>query len=335
MAETTSGSPASAEVRKWSFVPGAKGFILWLGGSLAGLTAILYTAGYLVTRAHLSMLGLYGVVDFGGDYFVQEGAKFFLVVGYSFGRSAVLPLLELVGATAVAVMTLRYLLWRTRVKRWCDNLRARCPDLGADGPLRAIAFVLLFFLFLEHSETALVKFQLPLCITNLLYTDSGTAKCGPSMQEGAKSLKAALLHRDDAVLTDAFFDLMYRMAQATLLAYMTWWAVPPRRWRSWFVAPPLVAALLIYVISLPMDYGVLLRPIAYPRITLALDEKAAFAIAGPLYLLSKTANDFVVWDASVRKLFWIPSGSVKRAEVGGVYDLFASAPEHAASESKK
>ena len=65
-----------------SLVVGVKGFLVWLGGSLASITAVFYATGYLITRAHLSMLGLHGVLDFDNHYIVQEGGKFFLVVGY-------------------------------------------------------------------------------------------------------------------------------------------------------------------------------------------------------------------------------------------------------------
>jgi hypothetical protein len=41
--------------------------------------------------------------------------------------------------------------------------------------------------------------------------------------------------------------------------------------------------------------------------------------------LNQTTQEFVVWDASIRKLFWIPAATVKRAELDGTYDLFASA----------
>lgn len=61
---------------------GIKSFILWIGGSLAGITAVLYACGYLVTRAHMNMLGLYGFVEFDNDHFLQEGAKFLIVAGY-------------------------------------------------------------------------------------------------------------------------------------------------------------------------------------------------------------------------------------------------------------
>ena len=60
---------------------GLKGFLLWVGGSLAGITAVFYACGYLVTRAHMSMLGLYGFVTFDGDHFLQEGAKFLMAIG--------------------------------------------------------------------------------------------------------------------------------------------------------------------------------------------------------------------------------------------------------------
>ena len=94
MADNISEPPVPLSVEKSKLVAGTRAFIVWLGGALAGITAILYATGYLITRAHLSLLGLYGVVDFGNDYIVQEGAKFFLVTGYSFGRTVALPLLR-------------------------------------------------------------------------------------------------------------------------------------------------------------------------------------------------------------------------------------------------
>jgi len=181
----------------------------------------------------------------------------------------------------------------------------------------------LFFVFLWHADIVLVKFQLPLCITNLLYADAGIAKCAPSLQDKAMALKGALLQRDEARLNEVFEELVVSTVQAAILTYIIWRVVLPWRWRVWFVAPSLVAAVF-YLASLPMDYGVLRRPINYPRVVLTLDEKTVSSIVGPFFLLSKTGNDFVVWDASIRKLLWIPTGSVKRAEVGGVYDLFAS-----------
>jgi hypothetical protein len=84
-----------------------------------------------------------------------------------------------------------------------------------------------------------------------------------------------------------------------------------------------MVALCFYTISLPLDYAVLQRPVIYPRISLALSAESLPAFNGPLFLLSKTASDFVIWDSSARRLVWIPSAGVKRLEVIGVGDLFS------------
>ena len=317
-----------------SLVVGLKGFLVWLGGSLASITAIFYATGYLITRAHLSMLGLHGVLDFDQDDIFQEGGKFFLVVGYSTMSAAVLPLLAVLGPAVIAAMVVRRLLGN-RGHRWRTRLHRRLPGFGAQGWMRLLAFVALFIAFLWHAETFLLKFQQPLCIGNLLYAESGSAPCPVSMMQGeADELKKALLGRDDRLLNNAFQELVFGFVLAVGLAYLTWRTTLPWRWRGWYAAPSLVAAAL-YLILLPMDYGVLQKPVTYPRITLTPDGNSAFPMTGPLFLLNQTTRDFVVWDASIRKLFWIPAATVKRAELDGTYDLFASAPYPAVAQGEK
>jgi len=307
-----------------SLVAGVKGFLVWLGGSLASITAMFFATGYLITRAHLSMLGLHGVLDFDNHYIVQEGGKFFLVVGYSTVSNVALPLLAVLGPAVIAAMVLRHLLG-SRAQRWRALLSARLPGFGPGGWMRLLAFVFLFLAFLWHAETFLLKFQHPLCIGNLLYAESGSAPCSAAMMEqGANALKQALLERDERLLNNAFEELVLGFALAVVLAYLTWRTTLPWPRRAWLVAPSFIAAVL-YLVLLPMDYGVLQRSITYPRITLTLDEKLVFPMTGPLFLLNQTARDFIVWDASVRKVLWIPAGAVRRAELDGTYDLFDTA----------
>jgi hypothetical protein len=335
MADKLSELPSSAPKQELgSLVVGIKGFLVWLGGSLASITAIFYATGYLITRAHLSMLGLHGVLDFDNHYIVQEGGKFFLVVGYSTVSNVALPLLAVLGPAVVAAMVLRRLLG-SRARRWREYLRHRLPGFSAQGWMRLLAFVLLFAAFLWHSETFLLKFQNPLCIGNLLYAESGSAPCPAAMMErGADELKRALLGRDETLLNNAFQELVFGFALAAALAYLTWRITLPWRWRSWYAAPSFFAAAL-YLVLLPMDYGVLQRSITYPRIALTPGDKSKFPMTGPLFLLNQTAREFVVWDASVRKLFWIPADSVKRAELDGTYDLFDPARHPVATHGER
>jgi hypothetical protein len=330
-------------------VAGIKGFTLWLGGSLAGITALLYTTGYLVTRSHLNLLGLYGIVDFGHDYFIQEGAKFFRVIGYSYALSVVLPLLTIAGIAGVVLLALGFALRKAHAERLGARLKACFARFEAGDMPRVAAFAVLLFGFLLDADQFLVEFQVPLCVANLLYADSGSgdAACGPELMEKKKMLEAELLHRDAHVhrdayvasaLNDRFATLVYATAKTALLAYLMWKVVMPwRRWRLWLVAPPLVA-VCFYTVSLPLDYAVLQRPVIYPRIKLTLgaeSQPSAPSTNGPLFLLSKTASDFVIWDASVRRLVWIPSGSVKRVEVIGVGNLFAQEDSPANRERNK
>lgn len=324
MADNLSELPPSAPPEGGnSLVVGIKAFLVWLGGSLASITAVFYATGYLITRAHLSMLGLHGVLDFDNHAVVQEGGKFFLVLGYSTMSNVALPLLAVLGPAAIAAMVIRRLLGH-RTRRWRNTLRTRLPGFGAQGWMRLLAFGALFAAFLWHAETFLIKFQNPLCIGNLLYAEFGSTPCPAAMMGGgADVLKQALLGRDDRVLNNAFEELVLGFVLAVALAYLTWRTTLPWRGRAWYAAPSLVAAAL-YLILLPMDYGVLQRPVTYPRIRLTPNENAAFPMTGPLFLLNQTTRDFVVWDASVRTLFWIPAATVKRAELDGTYDLFAA-----------
>jgi hypothetical protein len=320
MADHLSEAADRVSVAKIDIVAGTRAFIVGLGGALAGISAMLYASGYLVTRAHLSLLGLYGLIDFNNDYILQEGAKFFLVTAYSAGRDMVLPALALLTLAAILLILLGLLL-RARTRRWWQTLRNHAPGREARRWLRMIAFVTVFVLFLWHSDEYLDKFEHPLCFANLLFADAGTTKCSMATARGGDGLKAALLGSDKAALNGAFRELIVGLAESIALSYLTWRIALPWRWRAWCIAPCLFATLL-YVFLLPMDYGVLQRSINYPRIALTLDEKAVFPVSGPTFLMNKSAGDFVIWGASSRKLFWVPAASVRRAEVDGAYDLF-------------
>jgi hypothetical protein len=122
-----------------------------------------------------------------------------------------------------------------------------------------------------------------------------------------------------------FRELVAGFALSLVLAYLTWRITLPWRWRYLYAAHSYLAAAL-YLILLPMDYGVLQRPVTYPRIAFTPVGQPAFPMTGPLFLLNKTPGDFVVWDASMRKLFWIPASTVQRAELDGSYNLFTAVP---------
>ena len=55
-------------------------FVGWLSGALAGIGAILYACGYLLSTAQLHLLGLSGLVNYGQERYVEEGGRFLVDV---------------------------------------------------------------------------------------------------------------------------------------------------------------------------------------------------------------------------------------------------------------
>src|SRR6476659_1838473 len=150
---------------------GIKGFILWIGGSLGGITALLYACGYLVTRAHLHMLGLYGFVEFNSNHFLQEGAKFFLAVAYDLAAWAVLVFtgigIVLVPAVVASLIGKRRVLpLLERFAAWRELRRStRAPRIA-----RGLFYGALFGTLIWLTGKSLDPFYAPLCISDLLYS---------------------------------------------------------------------------------------------------------------------------------------------------------------------
>jgi len=233
----TGGAPVS-------LLGGFKSFFLWIGGTLAGITALLYTSGYLVTRSHLAMLGLYGLVEYGNDHFLQEGAKFVITSAYMVLR----PLLSIVAVLGVA---------------------------------------------------------------DLLYAD-------PS--HPASEIDTLIVNGDTAALHGRFEGLLWGTLLAGLLMFLAWRVAAPWRSRGWLVLP-FAVTLALYVVTLPMAYGVLERPVRYALVSL-LGETGGLGSGEAIYLLDRGSDGFVVWDGVTRRVLWLPASGVRRAEVRGVQSLF-------------
>src|SRR5579862_5065714 len=86
-----------------SLLKGIAAFSGWLTGALAGVGAILYALGYLVTRAHLNFLGVSGLFDQSNFFFVQEGAMFLADVAVIIART-LLSLVVVLGTIAVLLL---------------------------------------------------------------------------------------------------------------------------------------------------------------------------------------------------------------------------------------
>lgn len=315
--------PSGALPEPIGIATGLKGFLLWLGGSLAGITAVFYACGYLVTRAHMSMLGLYGFVTFDADHFLQEGAKFLLTIAKELAETMALlfvPLglillvpgtFALLGRRRRAAFWDPYRGWRKRRWTWQASDRSRYLLYGA-------AFVLLIVV----TGYSLDRLYAPLDVANLLYGPGPPGNCPAFDDTEPDCLRQALLRGQAENLAAAFGTQLSLTVAIALLACVTWWTVVAWKWRSWLIAPFIVSVFLCLLL-LPMDYGVLQRPTIYPVVSLV---RAAPTSAKParLFLINKTDAEFVVWDPATRKVGWIPVDAVSSAEIVQVRDLFES-----------
>lgn len=300
-------------------------FIGWLSGSLAGLGAVLYAFGYLLTRAHLNLLGV--SLNYGSEQYMQEGAKFIIVFADLVGR-IFLPLLISLGALAVAtglpigiaLLACRY----PPVKRRMEKLRAKASGswarIQAQRPWlwRVLVFsglLLLLFLALERD---LNLFSTPLSLSDLLYRQHELQ----STETGDRALlRSWILAGSQESLDNYFFGLVLAFLKVVLLLLA---AVPVAlAWRlRTLLLMPFAIVFMIYLILLPMNYGVLMRPAKFARVTLATSSELLGGKTAELYLLDRNEREFVLWDPARSRVLWIPTGEIKGAEIRQMEFLF-------------
>jgi hypothetical protein len=307
-------------------IKGIAAFSGWLTGALAGVGAILYALGYLVTRAHLNFLGVSGLFDQSNFFFVQEGAMFLLDISVIAART-LLPIVVVLGIIGAVLAIIGYAIsriladrapgvaervnrWENEVLSWRDHLR-----------LRQVLYTVLVVLFFLHTDTYINEFNRPLQISNVLYSDGGNVTAAGSKDQKTIDLRNALLEGDDQRTHVYFFNLLLGEALAGLLLVLAWHITDGWRWQpmwvSWFAI-----VFIIYSASLPMVYGVLWVSAKYPVVDLTSPDGTLTHDLGTLYLLSKSDTEFVVWDAHGKRLLWIPKDEVKWADVKRVGNLF-------------
>jgi hypothetical protein len=313
---------AAAEPGRPTLFKGIAAFIGWLASSLAGLGAILYAIGYLITAAQLHLLGIAPLVTYGHEHYLQEGGNFFIAVGpeillifLAFGATfivfSVLPAAALYGAQRWTASRHAALLGRLSQagRRW--GWFARIAAYGA---------LILILLFVCRLCLDPQSFGEPLTLSNLLFAAPEHAAMTPS----AERVRALLIAGDRPRLDGIFsLRLYYDVLVACLLA-MSWHLAANWRFPALAVAP-FAIVFLLYTILLPMLYGVLKRQIQFPVVTLTLSGEATGTAASPLFLLSKGEQDFVLFRPLERKVVWLPRDQVRSLDVTGFAPILRSA----------
>lgn len=300
-------------------------FIGWLTSSLAGIAAILYAFGYLIVRAQLNLLGLFGLFEYGHEHYLQEGAKFFVVLVMEFIGPTLFVWLVYFGYILLAslIFVVPLAVWafakRAALHRRLANMRQKMTDVYKERPglWRGLGMAILFVLLIVHFAANLGEFTAPLYISNLLYGEQGTVNI---QNPDAQQIARWLVNGDAAKLKSHFSHLLFAGLEAGLLLTAAWYVAAFWRIRFW-LASPFIVHFLIYVIFLPMVYGVLVRPNKYPVITLNTVADQAGSRQSYL-LLNKNDQEFIMWDSARKRVLWIPKQAIKYAEIEETRFLF-------------
>jgi hypothetical protein len=309
-----------------SLLKGLTVFIGWLSGSVAGIAALLYACGYLVTRAHLNLLGVDELLVSSNERVMQQGAHFFAVTGELLIKK-LLGFLELGLLLAIPAVVL-YLVasrfrpaWTTRIGDGWRTSRAKLAGLHQRLPWSAdvSVFVVLLLVLYTYLASYLPDFLPPLMVSDLLYQNADTPPPGSRAQQ---QLLCWLLTANAPRLRNRFSALLDGELVAIVLVLLVWRITIDRKQRLLMVTP-FLAVFALYTTYLPMLYGVLVRPMSYNVLTLPDGDPRNDRQAGaPLFLLQKTNDEFVVWDSASRRVLWIARGEVRRATIGQSRALF-------------
>ena len=286
----------------------------WLSGSLAGIAAVFYACGYLIKRAHLNLLGIGALFSFSEEQYMQEGARFVADMADLLARIA-LPLLMV----AIALAAVFFLLRRTGLRQPMDAVKERLAELAERKPWlwRSAAFGALLVLLTLLIDRELALFGAPLAVSDLLFAPSGGAG------GDAGQIRQWLVTGDRTSLDNLYFNLTLAVIKGGALLLLAWRVVEPWRLRI-LLAAPFALTFLLSVLMLPMTYGVLKRPARFPLIVADSGSKMLAGVRGEVYLLDKTGDEFVLWDAEARRVVWLPRDEVKGAEIRRARFLFGT-----------
>lgn len=306
--ETTAGAGLAESVKSW---------LTWFAGAVAGVTALLYAAGYLSLRAHANLLGLTGFVQFDHDELLQEGARFFLVAATAVGQALLSASVALV-VLMLVVLALRWV--ARRVFTYLHEPAARANAWSSR--LRWLALFAVGALFLWSLWDTLGRLRDPLCVANVLFATPDLSAC-PTGFDGA-ALIGKLRDGASRSMQAEFADLLFSgLGHALFLASVAAWLARPLAARRWIVMPFAVAIVLM-LFMLPMVYGVMVKPVRFPRVALSFTDDAGKSVEQLLYLVRRDDQSLVVWDAQRRTLVWWPLSLIRKAEVEAVENPLAS-----------
>ena len=307
--ESSPAEPTQGDLA--SLTKAAGKFIGWLSGSLAAVTGILYGFGYLITLSNLHSLGLdFYLFDFDPSLYLTRGANF--VLYFTRAISQTLFFLIVLTSPLLAIAYFLYRFWlkdRFLAKRGKAVEYVRQYPIVWKGPIFVVLAATLFLDLWPRYEV----FSEILGISHILY-EPQVSGLSPEI-EMIRSAISNQGSQSDTTTATVFFNCQLFLIEAVVLLYLAWRVTTTWRFRVLLIAP-YVLIFAMFVVTLPMIYGIVIISNEFSAIRVTTDSTSQASRSDELYLLSKSGDEFILWDDEKRQVLWLPLGSVKNAEIG-------------------
>jgi hypothetical protein len=284
--------------------------VAWLSGSLAGIGAIFYAFGYLITLANLDLLGVDLLVfRYDPTTYIHRGSDFLLlsviIVAKAWGPAFVVAVLGFLGSQMPRVRKAR--LWATQ-PFFCRI--GEHPDL-----LKAAAYLAILALFARELLWAHSAFQEDMAASGVLYPTAGSGAAESRVREWIVTGKQGQLY-------DHYAAFVAQQAVIGALLLAAWGLTRAWRWRVLLTAPFALGSALALA-WLPLEYGKLVLSNKFSQVLVRFEQSTVATSQPPatMYLLNRTDTDFVLWAADQRKIVWIPARTVTSAELSASRSL--------------
>jgi len=302
----------------------------WLSGSMAGIGALLSFFGYLVTAAHVRLLGLdMALFGFNAEFYLQRGGNFVFYVFDALSQRILLPLTVICLIPLTLVMAIDLFPETGRMRTWLKMTKeSLLTMLGLQVQwLRIVASLVLILLLFVQLSPSLDDLINPLKISDLLYwanePDSG--------RRNKDCFYLALIDQNSNILAGAFFYLLISMLRAGFYLLLISYTTESLKFRAFIIAPFLVIFAL-YLIFLPMNYGVMRIKNEYPEISFE-SVKAVNGQQASYFLLNRSDKALVLWDARNQKILLVPQAELGRAYIGRYRPLWQQATNRSCYEN--
>jgi hypothetical protein len=290
----------------------------WLTGALAGIVAILYACGYLIIQTQLHLLGIDVLLPSGKEYYLQEGASFFIVTGQKLG----LLLLGLMAIILIFYIPMAIVSKSRKGTTYVSRLKGKFLGIHERHKWlwQAAALLLMVVLLFFPLVNDLDLFRAPLELSGLLHTAQDDTVAGTQSSE-AQTIGRWVTTGDAKSLDNFYYNLLMHCLFAALLLTAAQSVTSAWPLKS-LIAFPFLLVFVIYLFLLPLDYVVLEKRIEFPAVTFISTYDKVSNDSGTLLLLNKTEREFILWDQAEKRALWLPGDKVVKVEIGRMQPVF-------------